>query len=140
MTRIKKDLEEKVRRRAKYRCGYCQTPQDLLAYKLEIEHLFPRGLGGETVEENLWLACRECNSHKAMKIRARDPLTKKLVKLFNPRGQKWHQHFDFGEDFTRVIGLTVCGRATVESLKMNTDWQTNARRAWITTGKFPPKN
>lgn len=38
MTRIKKDLEEKVRRRAKYRCGYCQTPQDLLAYKLEIEH------------------------------------------------------------------------------------------------------
>jgi 5-methylcytosine-specific restriction endonuclease McrA len=30
-----------------------------MPYKLEIEHLVPKASGGETIEENLWLACRE---------------------------------------------------------------------------------
>ena len=84
MAKIKKDLEQKIRRQAKERCGYCLNPQNLMPYKLEIEHLLAKALGGETVEDNLWLACRECNSHKAKKTKAVDPLTKKLVKLFNP--------------------------------------------------------
>jgi len=64
MAKIKKDLDEKIRREAKNRCGYCLNPQELMPYKLEIEYLFPKALGGETVEENLWLACRECNSQE----------------------------------------------------------------------------
>jgi 5-methylcytosine-specific restriction endonuclease McrA len=40
-----------------------------MPYKLEIEHLVPKALGGETVEENLWLACHECNAHKAKKLK-----------------------------------------------------------------------
>ena len=41
-----------------------------MPFKLEIEHIHPRALDGKTVEENLWLACRECNAHKAAKIKA----------------------------------------------------------------------
>jgi len=107
---------------------------------LEIEHLLAKALGGETVEDNLWLACRECNSHKAKKTKAVDPLTKKLVKLFNPRRQVWKNHFEFSKDITEIIGKTPCGRATVESLQMNNIYQTTARLAWIETGKFPPKD
>lgn len=88
MAKIKKDLEEKIRRAAKNRCGYCLNPQGLMPYKLEIEHLVPKALGGESVEENLWLACRECNAHKAKKIEAIDNLTEKTVKLFNVGRQK----------------------------------------------------
>ena len=85
-----------------------------MPYKLEIEHLLPKALGGTSEEENLWLACRECNGHKAKKIKAVDALTNKTVRLFNPRRQKWNQHFKFSEDGAEIIGKTTCGRATVK--------------------------
>lgn len=140
MAKISKDLDSKLRRQAKNRCGYCLNPQELMPYKLEIEHIYPQALGGKTVEENLWLACRECNSHKAVKIKAIDGLTGKTVKLFNPRKQNWHKHFEFSNDSSEIIGKTACGRATVECLKINNFYQTTARLAWTETSKFPPKN
>ncbi|HMV47712.1 MAG TPA: HNH endonuclease signature motif containing protein [Blastocatellia bacterium] len=139
MKRLSRELNERIRRQAKNRCGYCFSPQELLPYKLEIEHIHPKGLGGETIEINLWLACRECNAHKAMKIRSVDRLTRKTVKLFNPRKQNWHEHFDFSQDKTEIIGKTACGRATVETLQMNNFYQKTARAAWVEVGKFPPK-
>lgn len=140
MAKIKKELEERIRRAAKNRCGYCLNPQELMPYKLEIEHLLPKASGGQTIEENLWLACRECNSHKAKKIKATDNLTGKIVKLFNPRRQVWNKHFKFSEDNTKIIGKTACGRATVESLQINNFYQITARSAWIETSRFPPRD
>ena len=139
MAKIKKDLDEKIRRQAKNRCGYCLNPQELLPYKLEIEHLIPKAAGGRSVEENLWLACRECNAHKAAKTEAVDNLTEKTVELFNPRTQIWNEHFEFSLDITKIIGRTACGRATVESLQMNNFYQTTARSIWVEMNKFPPK-
>jgi hypothetical protein len=46
-------LDERIRRQAKNRCGYCLNPQELIPYKLEIEQIRPKALGGATVEENL---------------------------------------------------------------------------------------
>ena len=140
MAKINKHLDEKIRRKAKNRCGYCLNPQGLLPFKLEIEHIHPQALGGKSVEDNLWLACRECNAHKATKIKALDRLTGKVVKLFNPRKQNWHEHFEFSKDFTEIIGKTVCERATVDALQMNNIYQTTARSAWCETSKFPPKD
>jgi len=140
MAKIKKDLDANIRRQAKNRCGYCLNPQELLPYKLEIEHLFPKSLGGESTEENLWLACRECNAHKAAKTKAIDNLTGKTVKLFNPRKQKWREHFGFSEDNSQIIGKTPCGRATVESLQINNFYQTTACSIWVEMNKFPPED
>ncbi len=140
MARISKDLDALIRRQAKNRCGYCLNPQELLPFKLEIEHLYPQALGGKSVEANLWLACRECNAHKAIKTKAIDNLTGKTVKLFNPRKQNWREHFEFSQDFSTIIGKTACGRATVDALQMNNIYQTTARLAWSETSKFPPKD
>ncbi|NOT59391.1 MAG: HNH endonuclease [Acidobacteria bacterium] len=140
MSKISKALEKKIRQQANERCGYCLCPQKLISYKLEIEHLHPEALGGATVEVNLWLACTGCNSYKAMKIRAVDPLTKKSVKLFNPRRQDWREHFEFSVDCTEILGKTACGRATVASLQMNNIYQKTARVAWVESGKFPPSD
>lgn len=140
MAKISKDLDAKIRRQAKNRCGYCLNPQELLPFKLEIEHLHPQALEGKSVEENLWLACRECNAHKAIKTKAIDRLTGKTVKLFNPRKQNWREHFEFSQDFSEIIGKTACGRATVDALQMNNIYQSTARLAWRETSKFPPKD
>jgi 5-methylcytosine-specific restriction endonuclease McrA len=31
---------------------------------MDVEHIIPEVLGGLTKEDNLWLACSLCNSHK----------------------------------------------------------------------------
>lgn len=38
-------------------------------------------------EENLWLACRLCNNAKRMQTHGYDPLTRRRVRLFNPRNR-----------------------------------------------------
>ncbi len=138
MSEIKPDLDLKIRAQAKNRCGYCLAPQKLLSYKLEIEHLYPKGLGGSDEEENLWLACRQCNLIKGTKTHGFDMVTFKRVKLFNPRKQKWSRHFAWSSDKTEILGKTACGRATVSALQLNSDLHKTAREFWKLTGIFPP--
>lgn len=140
MSKISPALDEFVRWRARQRCEYCLNPQVLIPYALELEHHRPYALGGKTAKRNLCLACRECNSHKATKIQAMDVVTGKMVKLFNPRQQNWPDPFEFSKDGTKIIGITACGRATVESLHMNSDYQTTARNFWVKAGLFPPND
>jgi HNH endonuclease len=138
VSEIKKDLDAKIRVQARNRCGYCLVPQKLVSYKLEIEHLFPKFLGGDDEEDNLWLACRQCNLSKGIKIKGSDTITFKREKIFNPRKQIWSKHFKFSEDKTEIIGRTNCGRATVSALQLNSDLQRTAREFWKLTGIFPP--
>ncbi len=78
--------------------------------KLEIEHLLPLAEGGTDEEENLWLACRDCNSYKSSKTFAFDEEIRQTIKLFNPRTNAWHEHFRFNESRTIIIGKTGCGQ------------------------------
>jgi hypothetical protein len=105
---------------------------------MELEHLQPTVLGGKTVEENLWLSCRRCNSCKGPRTQATDPETKAVVPLFNPRTQFWSEHFAWSEDGTTVIGRTSVGRATIEALGMNDALIVAARRLWVQGGWWPP--
>jgi hypothetical protein len=73
--------------------------------------------GGETVAENLALACVSCSLRKAARRTAVDPQSGQEVALFNPRHDVWHEHFQW--DGGNLVGLTATGRATVEALKMN---------------------
>jgi hypothetical protein len=87
----------------------------------EIEHIIPLVKGGSSDESNLWLACPLCNGHKSSKVEAIDPQTETTVPLFNPRTQRWSDHFDWSDDGTQVIGITPMGRATVASLCLDSD-------------------
>lgn len=139
MSKIPEDIDARIRKQAKNRCGYCLAPQELVSYKLEIEHLFPKVKGGSDKEENLWLACRQCNLIKAAKTHGFDSLTFEQVKLFNPREQIWSEHFVWSRDKILIIGKTSCGRATVSALQLNNDLQETVREFWKLTGIFPPE-
>ena len=138
MSEISKDFDEKIRAQAGNMCGYCCVPQKLLSYKLEIEHLHPKGKGGTDEEQNLWLACRQCNLSKGTQTLGFDNVTSAKVKIFNPRQQTWSEHFAWSDDKTIIIGRTSCGRATVSAIKLNDDLQRMARGFWKLTGVFPP--
>jgi hypothetical protein len=106
---------------------------------MEIDHIIPESLGGETAEDNLWLACSLCNDHKGDRIAAPDPETGEVVRFFDPRRQTWSEHFVWSTDGTRVIGRTATGRATVAALQMNRPILVAARTAWVTVGWHPPE-
>lgn len=131
-------LQNKIRRQARYRCGYCLCSEALLGMPMEIEHLIALATGGTDDEENLWLSCRRCNGFKGILTQAIEPLSKQFVNLFNPRLQQWSEHFRWSEDGTQIIGLTECGRATVEALKLNNPEITVTRRLWVSVGWWPP--
>lgn len=132
------ELRRSVRNRARCLCEYCRTPEDFSPQSFVVEHIFPRVLGGETKEENLAYSCQGCNSHKAVKTGAIDPVTEENISLFNPRTQIWREHFVWNENFTEVIGLTATGRATVEALHLNRNGLKNLRRVLYRTGQHPP--
>jgi hypothetical protein len=107
--------------------------------RLEIEHIIPVANGGESSETNLWLSCPLCNRFKSDRISARDPETGIEVPLFNPRMQRWSEHFRWSDDGTRVVGLTPIGRATVVLLHLTDDPDALLVRAhWLLAGWHPP--
>ncbi len=107
---------------------------------MEIDHIIPEAAGGTSDEENLWLACRTCNEFKGTQTHARDPVTRRRVRLFSPRKQKWKRHFKWSVDGIRIIGKTSCGRATVVALQMNNNIAIRARRKWVEASWHPPKD
>ena len=138
--RISAKLRAKVAEESYYRCGYCLMQQIATNWLLEVEHIIPTAAGGSNDEENLWLSCTACNRYKGTQVKARDPSTGRLVRLFNPRRQRWTHHFRWSEDGIEIIGLTACGRATVEALKLNNQFAKQARAVWGDAGIHPPKD
>jgi hypothetical protein len=138
---ISAEVKQRIRQQARFRCGYCLSPQRLLMARLEIEHIIPIAKGGADNETNLWLACPICNQHKSDKLDAIDPLTGLVTKLFNPRTDGWFDHFEWADDGIRILGRTSTGRATVEALHLSDDADALVvRELWVTAGWFPPKN
>jgi hypothetical protein len=131
-------LQQQVREDAGRRCGYCLSSEMVTGIPLEIEHLLPESLGGPTARENLWLACHRCNKFKGNRTDARDPVTQEVVPLFNPRLQTWREHFRWSVDGTQVMGMTPCGRATVDALQVNNEYVVEAPRFWVFAGWHPP--
>ncbi len=82
-----------------------------------VDHAVPAKAGGQTVAENLALACVSCSLRKAARETAVDPESGGNVTLFNPRRDAWQDHFAW--EGVRLLGLTAVGRATVEALNMN---------------------
>lgn len=139
MSNISENLRQQVRNRADNRCEYCLSHQDYVMGKLQIDHLFPVSKGGKNFEDNLCLACELCNQYKWTQTTGLDPETSSNVALFNPRNQKWEEHFSWSEDGTRIIGLTACGRATAAALKLNNSLALTVRRTWVRAGWHPPR-
>jgi hypothetical protein len=131
-------LREAVFERANGLCEYCQTNQKIVV-TMEIDHIMPISAGGETVLENLCLACQGCNRFKRDFQFGFDPETNQEYPLFNPRIQIWTDHFQWNENTTRLVGISTIGRATITRLQINRDAVVMARQIWVQAGWHPPQ-
>ena len=133
-----------LRERAGYLCEYCHSPERLSANRFTVEHVIPKSLGGSDELDNLALACRRCNERRYNFLAGFDPETQQVAPLFNPRHQKWGEHFIWREQGVVIEGITPTGRATCARLDLNdlrypeNDSIRETRRFWIQTGLHPP--
>ncbi|MEH2039512.1 MULTISPECIES: HNH endonuclease [unclassified Nostoc] len=112
-------LRRLVEERANYKCEYCQLPAGVAFFAHEIDHVIAQKHGGATNADNLALTCWRCNRHKGTDLGSFDPETGAFSFLFNPRTQKWAEHFTFSE--LNLVGLTPMGRTTIRLLQINSD-------------------
>lgn len=131
-------LKLQVKIRARNICEYCRSQAEFSSQPFAIEHIKPYIAGGKTVLSNLTYACQGCNGHKFTHTAGRDPATRQKVSFFNPRTQKWSDHFTWNDDFSLIIGKTPIGRATVESLQLNREGCIHLRLALFAFGRHPP--
>jgi hypothetical protein len=88
--------------------------------------------GGATELDNLALACWVCNLKKRPNLTGIDPQSKRITRLFDPRKDRWADHFAFSVGTLvaagiEIRGLTSVGRATVIVLGMNTEMRQMVR-------------
>ena len=110
-------------------------PQSLYRTPFHVDHVISKQHGGRTILENLALSCFHCNSHKGPNIAGIDPESGALSGLFNPRHQRWEDHFAWNHAV--LVGLTPTGRATILVLAINDPLYVAVREALLNEGTFP---
>ena len=135
---VPSELRKRVRDHFDNSCAYCQTAESLTVAIFEIEHIHPRSAGGETVFENLCLACPTCNRYKSDRITAATSDDRE-VGLFNPQRDDWTEHFYWSDDGAELLSRTSIAEVTIKLLKMNRPQLVRVRRMWVAMNEHPPK-
>ena len=133
-TYISVQLRRAVIERAHDRCEYCLQPSALAFCSHEIDHVIAEKHGGATAEENLALACKLCNTFKGSDIASIDPESQEVVRLYQPRRDRWQDHFKIQQaEFTP---LTPIARTTVWLLQLNRGDRLQERSLWLASKLF----
>lgn len=88
-----------------------------------------------TREENLAYACVFCNRAKGSDIASISPGTGMLCRLFNPRTDRWQEHFAM--DGATIRTLTEVGEVTKRLLGFNHVDRIIEREALIAVRRYP---
>ncbi len=133
MELISPETPAPVRERSAGRCEYCLLPDRIeLTGPFHVEHVLARQHRGTDELSNLAWACSRCNRHKGTNLSAVDPDSKTVVPLFNPRQEKWVDHFEIVGALIR--GKSPAGRATAQLLQMNAERLVELRSELISGG------
>jgi hypothetical protein len=138
--KIPTSLQRRIRQRANYLCEYCHTAEAWQYVPFTVDHVSPLSAEGTTEADNLALACFHCNRQKSDHTAAIDPETGQETPLFNPRRQRWADHFIWSADKLLVIGVTPVGRATAQALRFNRQRILAIRAADIAVNRHPPSS
>lgn len=136
VTYISAALRRLVRVRADNLCEYCLLHEDDTFFGCEVDHIVSEKHAGLTTEDNLALACFVCNRNKGSDIGTLIPGSEALVRFYNPRLDRWQDHFRLAADGT-IVTATDVGEATARIFGFNTDERLLERQALQAAGRYP---
>ncbi len=136
--KIAEHMRQRICQRARCLCEYCHASEQWQYVCFTVDHVIPLARGGADTSDNLALACFHCNRRKSDRLTAVAPISGEEVPLFNPRRDRWDEHFIWSANGLSIIGLTPTGRATVVALALNRAWAIDIRAADLAVGRHPP--
>ena len=132
---ISEILREEVELRAEGRCEYCRVRIEDTYFGGEIDHILSLKHRGETLSENLALACQPCNRNKGSDLGSISDTSNTLVRFFNPRIDIWIEHFQINEN-AEIEFLTEIGEVTVFIFGFNEPERIDERKGLIELGLY----
>lgn len=143
-----------VRLRARDACEYCLRPTDGIFH---VSHIIPPsrwpdylarrlrvvppllGRSGPDHIDNFAWCCADCNFAKGDHIDGRAGTA--VHRLYDPRRDRWRDHFAFGDGDLHIVGISPVGQATEHVLAFN-DPRPNGpvavRHLFGRLGQYPP--
>lgn len=133
-TYINAKLRRHVMERARHICEYCLIHENDTFFGCHVDHVISEKHGGLTVASNLTYACTFCNLHKGSDIAS---LTSEgvLTRFFNPRTDKWSEHFVLSD--YRIEPLTNIGEVTAYIFQFNIADRILERKLLIEVDRYP---
>jgi hypothetical protein len=118
-------------------CEYCLVHANDTFLGCQIDHIISEKHGGRTEGGNLAYACAFCNRGKGTDLASISPTTGQMVRLFNPRTDRWREHFSLNGSV--VEPLTPIGEATARILGFNQPDRILERETLVRAGRYPSK-
>lgn len=134
-TFFSKSLRKQVAKRANYRCEYCLVSEQDTYFGFEIDHVISKKHGGTDSADNLAYTCFLCNRHKGSDIGSLNNETGELVRFYNPRTDRWTEHFALQN--AQIVPLTDIGLVTLRVLQLNTGARIKEREDLLQAGRYP---
>ncbi len=132
---ISEELRADVARRADHRCEYCLIHEEEAGFPHQVDHIVSRKHGGSSTSDNLAYACVVCNRHKGSDVASIDPRTGETVRLFDPRRDRWADHFRL--DGALIEPISSIGSATTRLLRLNAPERISERQLLQSLGSYP---
>jgi HNH endonuclease len=123
-----------VSNRADSLCEYCLIAEEDTFFGCHVDHIVSKKHRGTTTVDNLAYACAFCNRFKGSDIASVNE-TGELVRFFNPRIDRWSDHFRL-EEF-RIQSLTDIGEVTARILRFNDNERLLEREELNKVSRYP---
>jgi hypothetical protein len=132
---VSENLRAEVENRAKGFCEYCRIAIEDTYFGGEVDHIISLKHRGQTVTENLALACQPCNRNKGSDLGSISETSNQLVRFFNPRSDVWHEPFRVNSN-AAIEPLTEIGEVTVFIFGFNEPERVIERKGLIELGNY----
>jgi hypothetical protein len=134
-THIPVELRTLIVARAEGLCEYCLMAARDMFLGRECDHIISEKHGGPTELENLAFACVFCNRGKGSDLGSIDWETGQLVRFFNPRVDRWADHFVLSGN--KIESLTKIGAVTTQILNFNSPERLLERKVLRSLNRYP---
>lgn len=128
-------LRRQVAERAYHVCEYCLVHEDDTFWGCQVDHIISRKHGGATEPGNLAWACAYCNNAKGSDLGTRVGQPPQLLRLFNPRTDRWADCFLLNGIF--IDPISAIGESTVKLLQLNHASRRRERETLAKIGRYP---
>ena len=132
---VSEALRQVVAARADSLCEYCLIHEEDTLLGCQVDHIIGVKHGGLSELANLALACAFCNRHKGSNLGSLLRRTGALVRFFNPRLDRWGDHFQL--DGALIRPASDVGEVTAFIFGFNSGDRVLERKALIAVGRYP---